>query len=91
MTDHEFECPRCGHCCPQPEQEPVKDRIDFWALFDENQRLRAELKFNTTPPQRLWVGLTDEEIGVPTEPIQPNEAIMFARVIEALLKGKNGG
>ena len=36
-----------------------------------------------------WVGLTDEEIGVPTEPIQPNEAIMFARVIEALIKGKN--
>jgi hypothetical protein len=38
---------------------------------------------------RSWVGLTDEEIGVPTEPIQPNEAIMFARVIEALIKGKN--
>jgi hypothetical protein len=51
-----IDCPRCGHCCPQPNQEP-----DFWALFDENQRLRAELKFNTTPPQR-WVGLTDEEI-----------------------------
>lgn len=33
-----------------PVQEPVKDRLDFWALFDENQRLRAELKFNTTPP-----------------------------------------
>jgi len=79
----EFDCPRCGHCCPQPDQEP-----DFWALFDENQRLRAELKFNTTPPQQ-WVGLTDEEIGVPTEPIQPNEAIMFARVIESLIKGKN--
>ena len=40
-------------------------------------------------PQRQWVKLTDEEIGVPTEPIQPNEAIMFARVIEALIKGKN--
>jgi len=39
--------------------------------------------------QRQWVGLTDEEIGVPTEPIQPHEAIMFARVIEALIKGKN--
>jgi hypothetical protein len=38
-----------------------------------------------------WVGLTDDEIGMPTEPIQPNEATMFARVIEALLKGKNGG
>jgi len=58
MTDRELmiDCPRCGHCCPQPKQEP-----DFWALFDENQRLRAELKFNTTPPQQ-WVGLTDEEI-----------------------------
>jgi hypothetical protein len=23
MTDHELrDCPRCGHCCPQPEQEP---------------------------------------------------------------------
>jgi len=90
MTDRELiiDCPRCGHCCPQPNQEPVKE-LDFWALFDENQRLRAELKFNTTPPPRPWVGLTDEEIGVPTEPIQPNEAIMFARVIEALIKGKN--
>jgi len=30
----------------QPEQEPAP-----WAeLIDENQRLRAELKFNTTPP-----------------------------------------
>ena len=34
---------------------------DFWALFDENQRLRAELKFNTTPPQQ-WVELTYEEM-----------------------------
>jgi len=40
-------------------------------------------------PQQTWAGLTDEEIGIPTEPIQPHEAIMFARVIEALIKGKN--
>jgi len=39
--------------------------------------------------KRRWIGLTDEEIGMPTEPIQPHEAIMFARVIEALIKGKN--
>ena len=52
MTDRELmiDCPRCGHCCPQPNQEPAKDKLDFWALFDETQRLRAELKFNTTPP-----------------------------------------
>ena len=52
-----IDCPRCGHCCPQPNQEP-----DFWALFDETQRLRAELKFNTTPQQRQWVGLTMEDM-----------------------------
>jgi hypothetical protein len=40
-------------------------------------------------PIRKWVSITDEEIGVPTEPIQPNEAIMFARVIESLIKAKN--
>ena len=49
----------------------------------------AELIVRDCCPQRSWVGLTDEEIGVPTEPIQPHEAIMFARVIEALIKEKN--
>ena len=39
--------------------------------------------------KRIWVGLTDEEIGVVSEPIQPHEAVMYARVIEALLKAKN--
>ena len=31
MTDRELmiDCPRCGHCCPQPNQEPVA-----WRTFD---------------------------------------------------------
>ena len=41
------------------ENEPVQNQL--MALIDENQRLRAELKFNTTPPQRTWQGLTDEQ------------------------------
>lgn len=36
-----------------------------------------------------WVELTDEEIGVPSEPIQPHEAILFARVIQEMLRVKN--
>jgi len=85
----EFECPRCGHCCPQPNQEPVKDKLDFWALFDENQRLRAELKFNTTPPQRQWIGLTDEEIqNIGFEAADRESAVIQA---DATLKEKNGG
>jgi hypothetical protein len=83
MTDREMmiECPRCGHCCPQPNQEP-----DFWALFDENQRLRAELKFNTTP--RQWVGLTDEEVAELSAYVYAGDP-QYVRLIEAKLKEKN--
>jgi hypothetical protein len=90
MTDRELiiDCPRCGHCCPQPNQEP-----DFWALFDENQRLRAELKFNTTPPQRTWVGLTYEEIkSLPSWWPSYEDApalIQLVKDVEAKLKEKN--
>jgi len=79
----EFDCPRCGHCCPQPNQEP-----DFWALFDENQRLRAELKLNTTPP-RQWVGLTDEDRQELAAEQHSWEGLCSA--VETKLKEKNCG
>jgi hypothetical protein len=126
MTDRELmiDCPRCGHCCPQPNQEPVawanKDDLQnfdmrvrtgggvyhtvplyttppaaqpFWDLFDENQRLRAELKFNTTP--RQWIGLTVEEIKSlrswwPSYEDAP-ALIQLVKDVEAKLKEKNGG
>jgi hypothetical protein len=64
------------------------------ACFAENTLKTADtaitaLRDRLEQPERQWVGLTDEEIGVPTEPIQPHETIMFARVIEALIKEKN--
>jgi len=90
VTPYVIDCPRCGHCCPQPEQEPVKE-LDFWALFDETQRLRAELKFNTTP--RQWVGLTDEEIkSLPSWWPSYEDApalIELLKDVEAKLKEKN--
>jgi len=62
----------------QPALEPVA-----WAGVD--------FDINTTPPQRPWVGLTDEEIqprlnGLPTQSIA-----VYARNIEAILKDKNNG
>jgi hypothetical protein len=116
VTPYVIDCPRCGHCCPQPNQEPVawwngKESVvfahddictpnwtDYWTkpLYAAPQPCptceslaRTVMMDQTGHDPRQWVGLTDEEIGVPTEPIQPNEAIMFARVIEALLKEKN--
>jgi hypothetical protein len=95
VTPHVIDCPRCGHCCPQPNQEPVKDRLDFWALFDENQRLRAELKFNNTPQQRQWVGLTDEEIkSLPSWWPSYEDApalVQLVKDVETKLREKNGG
>jgi len=88
VTPYVIDCPRCGHCCPQPNQEFVKDKLDFWDLFDENQRLRAELKFNTTPPPRPWVGLTKEEakeISLANRPY----VIDMITALEARLKDKN--
>jgi hypothetical protein len=47
----------------------------------------------TTPPQRTWVGLTDEEIRLQWSEFWEAEchpwAIEFARAIEAKLKEKN--
>jgi hypothetical protein len=68
----------------QPE-----DRLDFWALFDENQRLRAELKFNATPPKRPWVGLTMLDMAELRQGGFHNITDEHFRVIEAKLKEKN--
>jgi len=67
----------------------------FWDLFDENQRLRAELKFNTTPPQQ-WVGLTDEDKAEIFSRKWWNfedefDLAGFLGLVEAKLKEKNGG
>jgi hypothetical protein len=53
--------------------------------------------YTTTPQQRTWVGLTDEEvelvyaiiIKIRKKDIMPGEQKMFARTIEAKLKEKN--
>jgi len=46
------------------------------------------LKVATTPPQRTWVGLTDEEIGKLYRDGWSNN-MEFARAIEDKLRSKN--
>jgi hypothetical protein len=47
---------------------------------------------DTHPPQRTWVGLTDEEIGTIAYNVNPLDGIrQFSRAIEAKLKEKNNG
>jgi hypothetical protein len=77
----------------QPEQEPVATvtsetgNPDVTMSWWHEPALPVETKLYTTPPQRTWVGLTDEEVknlclSVGTEPIE-------VRLIEAKLKEKN--
>ena len=79
----------------QPEQEPVawmdKDGDVLSASVIDGNGLR-NIPLYTTPPQRTWVGLTDEEL----QPIADEYRILFggwvkdfARVIEDKLKDKN--
>ena len=86
-----------------PEQEPVA------YISNKRQRLNIELKPQTfveiptvtdwemplymKPPQRTWVGLTDEEITTTSKEthFEPKPVAAFARAIEAKLKEKNNG
>jgi hypothetical protein len=52
---HEFECPRCGHCCQQREWVGLtKDEVDSWELpdcptvFEFCQFIEAKLKEKNT-------------------------------------------
>ena len=80
---------------PQPEQEPVKDWIashnDICALLRQAHDALASTSY---PPQRTWVGLTDEEmmlIYVELKSVVGFYSVeKYARAIEAKLKQKNG-
>ena len=68
-----FDCPRCGHCCP--EAEPVAWAVQacskMWRGEFAEIDAKAEAKriggtcvayaLYTSPPQREWQGLTDED------------------------------
>ena len=81
----------------QPEQEPVACRYCHYShtlgavYFDQN--CAGCVKRMTTPPQRGWQGLTDDDIA---QAMYRADAIItgsmqfkFAREIEAKLKEKN--
>ena len=81
----------------QPEQEPVGQLLED--AFGRGQVMwfnkpKDESMLYTTPPQRTWVGLTDEEIADCAEKMEasdPTDSFWreFFRGIEAKLKEKN--
>ena len=80
-----------------PEQEPVACVQDLdevkrkHLVYEKGMDWKDPLY--TTPPQRTWVGLTDEDIGdayVAWDDTNGASFADFARAIEAKLKQKNG-
>jgi len=101
VTPHVIDCPRCGHCCPQPNQEPVAwmyvnldgecEQIEYEAPPDDP----SVTPLYIIPPHRQWVGLTDEEIkSLPSWWPSYEDApalIELVKDVEAKLREKNGG
>jgi len=86
----------------QPEQEPVANGIirTLISIDKDGIEMWKHEPFYTTPPQREWVGLTDEEIDrlnyVQVQGCQCSLCYIdgieeFAKAIQAKLREKNGG
>ena len=82
----------------QPEQEPVACVQDLDELKRKHLVYEKGMDWKdplyTTPPQRIWVGLTDEEIADCAEKMEasdPTDSFWreFFRGLEAKLKEKN--
>ena len=85
----------------QPEQEPVAwmkegwgpdcgPYIEFYRDDEMGWRDRKEwTPLYINPPQRTWVGLTDEEIFETHKQVDSMQYLTFGKAIEAKLKEKN--
>ena len=73
---------------PQPKQEPVALQYPQKDIdWQREQQIKAQA---STPPQRTWVSLTDEEIDKTLRVYEQDyNWTSFAKAIEAKLKEKN--
>jgi hypothetical protein len=91
---------QAGHPLPEREQEPVafinvEQRKLEWAKYmswDTPTVVNLpKIPLYTTPPQRTWVGMTDEELEA-SKPTRSNDAVVWELAVEwaeAKLKDKN--
>jgi hypothetical protein len=91
-----IDCPRCGHCCPQSEQEPVAwiqpnhlqqaRRAPFQCRVEPTKRMSDFIPIYTTPPAAQRQPLTDERIALiaaASGGLASDFVITVARAIEA--------
>ena len=79
----------------QPEQEPVAYLCENavghkYFRWKKPSSTYKPIALYTTPPQRPWVGLTDEKVDA-LQDFAYADDVEFVKHIEAKLKEKNGG
>ena len=76
----DIECIDCRY-----RGDPSYDRDAYWMRDEVIAAIKRHASLYTTPPQRTWVGLTDEEIGAILEDVNAygTRLYTFARAIEA--------
>ena len=92
------QCESCKAALAQPVQEPVAwttmPEAEDWCFVSGNKDPNNKLKgkwfpLYTTPPQREWVGLTDEEIHGTAGYNETRETYQFALALIAKLRERN--
>ena len=80
-------------CKPKPEHEPIGEahlmQKGFTHCIWSEFCVPVGTKFYTTPPQRTWVGLTDEERKEIWWSCEQQTPTTFVKAIEQALKEKN--
>jgi len=72
------------------EASPAVDAISDFAKMRGLSLDDAKVQdWNTTPPQRTWVGLTNDEIFEIHKQVDSMQYLTFGHAIEAKLKEKN--
>ena len=105
QREQDGECKHCTDGCPAcdarklPEQEPVAWRYRWsveggnwvwnYATYIERQKDDRCEPLYTTPPQRTWVGLTDEDKSEICDMTERDERDSVMRLVEAKLKARN--
>jgi len=95
---------QAGHPLPEREQEPVawikpKELLVMrgnayagakdWRVNLGLEPEEGDVGLYTTPPQRTWVGLTEDEVFAVSNTMPYGDRFDFAEAIEAKLKEKN--
>ena len=74
---------------PEGLRDAVFTVIEGFTLPNDVRKILETAYYNTTPPQRTWVGLTDDEMLIIYGQSHEGKKYSLGRMIETILRNKN--